>query len=402
MYLLIKISTTVSKFIETQDILDGILFEISSNLKVDACWIQIYNPVEKILVLSASHGLSEEMVEDISITPIGQNFTGHVAQTKQSIIRSDITLESEYPWKSAVQSGFCSLLAVPILYSSQMLGIIGLASFKTNQFNQDHVDLLTIIGTMIADACDATSIRHLAKERKKQQEDIMQTQQYLNALGHELKTPLTAIIASVSLLTEELEKKNEPLLLKMAANIERSAASLNNRLKDLLNFSRAKGTMYGVEKKAFDFPQFVRGVLEQFSSLLKKKKQLLEIDIPQSLTVNGDPQRLEQILFNLLSNAIKFSPEGGRITLTTKVEKNNLLVEVKDTGKGIPQEEKHKLFLPYYRLSTDRHTVPGLGLGLSITKQLVELHGGTIWVDSVEGHGSTFSFTIPLNDEQYE
>jgi signal transduction histidine kinase len=277
-----------------------------------------------------------------------------------------------------------------------------MASFKTNQFNQEHIDLLTIIGTIVADACNSTPIRRLAKERKKQQEEVMQTQQYLNALGHELKTPLTSIIASVSLLTEELEKRSETVLLKMATNIERSAISLNNRLKDLLNFSRAKGAIYGVEKKTFDFSEFVREVLEQFSSLLKKKRQLLDIDIPESLIINGDPQRLEQILFNLLSNAIKFSPEGGQISLRTKIEKNNLVVEVQDSGKGIPLEEKHKLFLPYYRLSTDRHTVPGLGLGLSITKQLVELHGGTIWIVSGPGTGSTFAFSIPISDEQYE
>jgi signal transduction histidine kinase len=402
MYLLIKVSSTVSKLTETQDILDGVLFEISSNLKVDACWIQIYNPVEKILVLSASHGLSEEMVEEINITQMGQTFTGHVAQTREPIIRPDITLESEYPWKSAVQSGFCSVIALPILYSGQMLGVIGLASFKANQFNQDHINLLSIVGTIIADACNITPIRQQAIQQMKHQEDIIQSQQYLNTLGHELKTPLTAIMASVSLLSEELERRNETILLKIASNIERSASSLNNRINDLLNFSKAKSTMYGLEKKAFDFSSFVKEVLEQFSSLLKKKKQTLDIDIPDSLTINGDRQRLEQILFNLLSNAIKFSPEGGRITLRAKVEKNSLLVEVQDTGKGIPPEEKHKLFLPYSRLSADRHTVPGLGLGLSITKQLVELHGGTIWVDSEEGKGSTFAFSIPINDEQFE
>ena len=104
-------------------------------------------------------------------------------------------------------------------------------------------------------------------------------------------------------------------------------------------------------------------------------------------------------MLNLLSNAIKFTPQGGEITIRARKEKTNLVVEVQDTGPGIPKEEQMKLFQPYSRISADRHRLPGLGLGLAITKQLVELQGGTIWLDSKQEKGSTFAFCLPLSEQ---
>jgi len=121
------------------------------------------------------------------------------------------------------------------------------------------------------------------------------------------------------------------------------------------------------------------------------------MEVPEGLKLVADGQRIEQILLNLLSNAIRVTPEGGRITLKASNESNRLVIKVQDSGPGIPPEEKQKLFRPYYHLSTDRASIPGMGLGLAITKQLVELHGGTIWVQSEPGKGSTFSFSLPLN-----
>jgi len=125
----------------------------------------------------------------------------------------------------------------------------------------------------------------------------------------------------------------------------------------------------------------------------------LSIAVPASLAVVADEQRLEQILLNLLSNAIKFTPEGGQIALRANTDTKSLIVEVQDTGPGISEEEQQKLFRPYYRISADRRRMPGIGLGLVITKQLVELHGGRIWIQSEPGKGSTFAFSLPLKSK---
>ena len=112
--------------------------------------------------------------------------------------------------------------------------------------------------------------------------------------------------------------------------------------------------------------------------------------------LKADAQRLEQVLHNLLMNAVKFTPAGGSITLRANKQNGNLVVEVQDDGIGIPKEEQARLFEPHYRVEADRQHFPGLGLGLALSKQIVELHGGKIWVTSEPGEGSTFAFTLPL------
>ena len=132
---------------------------------------------------------------------------------------------------------------------------------------------------------------------------------------------------------------------------------------------------------------------------MKQKNQTLNLDIAPNIMVHADDQRIEQVLLNLLSNAIKFTPEGGAINVRACQDGERLVVNVQDSGPGIPNEEKRKLFVPYYQPSTDRSGLPGLGLGLVICKQIVELHGGSIWVQSEVGSGSTFSFSLPLSEK---
>ena len=110
----------------------------------------------------------------------------------------------------------------------------------------------------------------------------------------------------------------------------------------------------------------------------------------------ADETRLRQVVLNLLSNACKFTPEGGKITLRAREGDATLVVEVQDTGVGIAEEEQQRLFEPYYRVADDRQQFKGLGLGLTLCKMLVELHGGQIWVESHVGKGSTFGFSVPL------
>jgi signal transduction histidine kinase len=254
---------------------------------------------------------------------------------------------------------------------------------------------MSTVSACIAEVCDRTNPERQAVEIKKQQEEIIHTQLFLSALSHELKTPLTAIVASAGLLLEELEARTDDMLLRIAQNIIRSASSLQNRLTELLSLSRNKDEAFGIVKKEVDFSSLAVEVADQVSSLMKQKGHSINVEVPQGLTIMADGQRIEQILLNLLSNAIKFTPDGGQIFLKANTEGNHLVVKVKDTGAGIAAEEKQKLFRPYYHLSTDRTSIPGLGLGLSITKQLVELHGGAIWVQSEPGKGSTFSFSLP-------
>jgi signal transduction histidine kinase len=123
----------------------------------------------------------------------------------------------------------------------------------------------------------------------------------------------------------------------------------------------------------------------------------MEVTISNILpVVNLDPSRMEQVIINLLSNASKFSPEKGKMYFLATLEQNSIVIEIRDEGIGISPEEQARLFQPYHRVEQDRQKFPGIGLGLAVAKQIVEAHGGKIWVTSNAGKGSTFTVEIPL------
>ena len=236
------------------------------------------------------------------------------------------------------------------------------------------------------------------KERRLRQElqvEVQRRVEFTRALVHELKTPLTPIMSSSDLLVSGL--KEEPWL-SVAQNIQRGAINLNRRIGELLDLARGEIGMLRLNPKRVDILKLLQHVGSEMSAVASSNGQLLKVELPETLSQPwADSDRLRQITQNLLVNATKFTPEGGTITLRAKEENGSIVVEVQDTGYGIPEEEQRRLFRPYHRQTGDREHLSGLGLGLALCKNLVQLHGGRIWVRSQEGKGSTFSFSIPIN-----
>lgn len=251
----------------------------------------------------------------------------------------------------------------------------------------------------ITDGIEAEAkLRKLYEDEKKWhhelEAEVRKRIEFTRALVHELKTPLTPILFSSELLVSEL--KEEPWL-SVARNIHRGANNLNNRIDELLDLARVEIGSLKLNPKLVAAPQLLSSIADYVESLIAKNHQHLVRDIPPTLPqVWADEERLQQIILNLLINASKFNPEGGTITLAAREEDKSLVVEVKDTGPGIPKKEQERIFQPYQRRITDRERLGGLGLGLALCKHLVELHGGRIWVESQVGKGSVFAFAIPL------
>ena len=236
------------------------------------------------------------------------------------------------------------------------------------------------------------------KERRLRQElqiEVQRRVEFTRALVHELKTPLTPIMSSSDLLVSGL--KEEPWL-SVAQNIQRGAINLNKRIGELLDLARGEIGILRLNPKRVDFLKQLQHVGSEMSVVASSNGQTLKVELPPSLPLPwADSDRLLQITQNLLVNATKFTPEGGTITLRAKEENGSIVVEVQDTGYGIPEEEQRRLFRAYHRQTGDREHLSGLGLGLALCKNLVQLHGGRIWVRSQEGKGSTFSFSVPIN-----
>jgi PAS domain S-box-containing protein len=230
--------------------------------------------------------------------------------------------------------------------------------------------------------------------REELEEEISKRVEFTRALVHELKTPITPVLASSDLLLQKLEDKP---LLNLAENINQGAYNLNQRIDELLDLARGEIGMLYLNPEPVDPLPLLQRIVNQGIPVAMRNKQSLIVELPSSLPeVWADEVRLRQIVLNLMNNAFKFTPPEGKITLRAKHDSANLIVEVQDTGFGISPEEQTQLFEPYHRLTRDRERLSGLGLGLSLAKKFLELHGGKIWVKSEKGKGSTFGFSIPL------
>ncbi|HSW58213.1 MAG TPA: PAS domain S-box protein [Dehalococcoidales bacterium] len=224
-------------------------------------------------------------------------------------------------------------------------------------------------------------------------QEIHKRADFFNALVHELKTPLTPILVSSETLKELAP---DSTFRNLASNVFHAATRLNNRTDELLDISKGEMGLLKLKTDPVDINILLKDLLNYIQPQIAQNRQFLIASIPAILPqVNGEEMRIRQIILNLLDNAIKFTPDNGNIFLEVIADSQTLLFKIKDTGRGISEVEKERIFQPYNRIEADRQHFSGLGLGLALCKQLVELHGGKIWIESQKNQGTTFCFTLP-------
>lgn len=230
--------------------------------------------------------------------------------------------------------------------------------------------------------------------REQLEEEMKRRAEFTRALVHELKTPLTPIAASSEVLAMILTA--EPMK-SMAENINRGARNLNKRIDELLELARSELNVLRIDPSNMDLRPLLRQINAEMLAMAIEHDQTLQLIMPDSLgIINADAVRIRQVMENLLTNALKYTPQGGTITISARIDGENVLVQVQDNGPGLSESEAERVFQPYYRKERDRDHLSGLGLGLALCKTLIDLHGGEIWVETEAGKGSTFSFTLPL------
>ncbi|MES2266569.1 MAG: PAS domain S-box protein [Bacteroidota bacterium] len=228
------------------------------------------------------------------------------------------------------------------------------------------------------------------KELQRQKDD------FLGIASHELKTPVTSIKAYAqvlgAMLSKEGEEKKAAMVMKMDAQLNR----LTNLIGDLLDVTKINSGRILFNKVWFDFNQAVEECIQDLQQTTHK--HILVMDFKETGKVFSDKERIGQVITNLVTNAIKYSPQSNRIIISTELEDNIVTVCVEDFGIGIPDDKKDRVFEQFYRVSgSKQHTFPGLGLGLYISNEIIRREGGKMWVNSVEGKGSTFCFSLPVN-----
>jgi len=282
----------------------------------------------------------------------------------------------------------------------ELVGLLVLGKKLSQQFySEEDMRLISTVASRVA--IELENARLYTMETMMRQELERQDEQkteFLHNVAHELKTPLTAIISSSELMSTDGSSATPSVRERLINNINRSAWLMDRRVGELLDLAKIQigDLQLKLEPLAISVP--IDEVASQLSSLFKNKGQLLALEIPDSLPrVKADKERVQQVLLNLLSNANKFSPAGSNIALRARQVNRVILVEVEDSATAIAEEDRDKLFDPYYRGGDDneRQRVPGLGLGLAISRRIVELHQGNIWVKSAPGKGNTFIFSLP-------
>jgi PAS domain S-box-containing protein len=235
------------------------------------------------------------------------------------------------------------------------------------------------------------------QQRVEMQEEVQARGMFINILAHELRTPLTPILASTGILNDCHKDLPVEIEKKLISNVSAGVQVLCTRLDELLELARHSRGTFILNYQSVNLNKFLNQVISRYKPSIDQEGQELKVEIAESLpAAEIDSSRLEQVIVNLLSNASKFSLNKKRIYFRASVKNSELFVEVEDNGMGISAEERVRIFQPYHRVEQDRLKFPGLGLGLAISKIIIEAHGGKIWLDSEKGNGSKFYFTIPI------
>lgn len=224
--------------------------------------------------------------------------------------------------------------------------------------------------------------------------------EFLASMSHELRTPLHTIVGFSELLAEELDGPLNTKQKRFIGHIRKDAFHLLELINDILDLSKIEADKLDLHAEVFDATSALSEVLSSITPLARVKSIDVAQSVSASLLVRADRVRFKQILYNLLSNSVKFTPADGHISIAGSIEGANAQFSVVDTGIGIPAAEQTAIFEKFHQVgSTTKGVREGTGLGLAITKHLVERQGGRIWVESREGHGSRFTFTVPVSAE---
>ena len=295
-----------------------------------------------------------------------------------------------------------SMVNIPLLLDDEPLGMLDVAFSRREAISDQDLAFLQALGHEAALAIRNARLYEREREQVARLRSLDELQRsFVSAVSHELRTPLTCIKTSVDLLDIEECDPAESLRdpggdrAEMVRTIRHHVARLEALVTDLLESTMLEAGQITLSRQPTDPASLVQRAVEALRPLSEHKGQTVQMHLPQSLhPVHMDRRRIEQVLTNILSNAIRYTPKQGLIQIHVSDSGQNLQVCVTDNGPGIPDQDQSRVFEKFYVVSNS-HGLSRLGLGLYIAREIVELHGGRIWLESQLGKGSTFCFQVP-------
>ena len=388
------VTDTALAHLALDDMLRAIVDRVAEQLEVDTAVILLATADGSTLVARAAHGLDEEVDRGIRI-PVGQGFAGKVASEGRPILLDDVA-QSNVLNPILREKGVRSLIGVPLRTRDRLVGILHVGAFEPHRFGAHDIETVSLVADRIAIAVEnaelfeaARRAEHVAAEFETA---VRMRDEFLSVAAHELKTPLTAAKTAAQLLTRTFrDTRLTATQTRALETVERQIGKLSRLASQLLDTVRLESGRLEIDREELDVVEVVRAAAEQAQAT--SDHHTFTIDAPSELRINGDALRLEQVLTNLFDNAVKFSPEGGPIEVGVKRMVTTAVITVRDHGIGVPREDRPKLFDQFYQAHPNRS---GLGLGLYISRHIVERHGGTMYAEQPEGRGTRFVISLPL------
>jgi two-component system, NtrC family, sensor kinase len=397
------VGRAVSSTLDLDTVLTTIVARAVQLAEMDAGAIYEYDEVAEVFRLRATQNLPEEFLGIARPMAIrkGEGAAGRLAVTREPVQIPDITPPDAYQSRLRdvlLRLGHRAVLAVPLLAEDHIVGSLIVTRTRPGDFPPDLIDLLKTFATQSALAIQNARLFREIEDKSRQLETASQHKsEFLANMSHELRTPLNAIIGFSEVLTDrmfgDLNEKQEEYLNDIYA----SGTHLLSLINDILDLSKIEAGRMELELTDFHLPTALDNALTLVRERAGRRSITLQMTVDERLgDVRADDRKIRQVVLNLLSNAIKFTPEGGRIEVAAAPKDGAVEVSVSDTGVGIAPEDQEAVFEEFRQVGTADKKAEGTGLGLTLCRKFIELHGGRIRVKSQVGEGSTFSFTIPV------
>jgi signal transduction histidine kinase len=334
--------------------------------------------------------------------PVWTSVAGWVLENGQPAVIPDVSAEPLHFKGADIATDFVthSLLAVPITFQGKKLGVLEAVN-KTGEAHYTEEDL-TILETLASLAAIAIQNTRLVNKAEKSQDQVAQLyhmkSDFIGITSHELRTPLGLILGHATFLREVIQPQYRPQL----DIIIRNSMRLKEIIDGVTNVDNAKRGEASLRIRSISIKRIIEDVMGSFSQEAKRKRITMRSNMGQNdLVADGDDSKISIALSNVVKNALDFTNPGGHIFVIAEQATGYIKISVVDDGIGIPAKDLSHIFERFYQVEshlTRKHA--GMGLGLSVAKVMIELHGGRIWVESVEGRGSNFTILLPVDSVQ--
>ncbi|MDB5113599.1 MAG: sensor hybrid histidine kinase [Chloroflexi bacterium] len=410
--LLGQVGKLFTSSLELKETIDFMLKATSQLVACDTATVFLADPEGRTLAAMATFPYLES-VGRVARFDIGEGIVGWAVKHRTTVAVDDATRDQRFKTLDLAYAPRSSLV-MPLESPRHLVGALCLARRTVQPFTSLEQAMVGIIANQAAISIDNARLYAQQKEQlaeielQKREVEVANTQireisrhksEFLANMSHELRTPLNAILGFSEILKDNLVGNLTPQQRQECLeNIHTSGKHLLELVNDVLDLSKVEAGRMELSYETFAVSAAFREVRNVIRSLTERRDLTLSDDIkPPDLEVRADKSKFKQVMYNLLSNAIKFTPAGGRVWVNARADKAELTVEVGDTGVGIAAEHQELIFTEFFQVDGEpTHQVQGTGLGLSLTRRLVQLHGGSISVESGRGQGSVFTFRIPL------